>query len=68
MGDSSADGSTAKEDAGHLAGHADDARFDALSVECYRRRDQVLSGVYRTEWWMAFAVVLITAGIAFVVL
>lgn len=68
MGDSKADESTGDQVAESRAGQADDGKFDTVTVECYRRRDQVLSGVYRTEWWMAVAVVLVTAGIAFVVL
>ena len=68
MGDSNADDFSSHHDAGPRSDHADDGKFDTVTVECYRRRDQVLSGVYQTEWWMAVAVVLITAGIAFVVL
>ena len=54
---------------GHSAAEtADEGKFDTVTIECYRRRDQVLSGTLRAEWWMAIAVILITAGIAFVVL
>lgn len=47
---------------------SDISKFDTITVECYRRRDKILAGTYHAEWWMAIAVLLITAGIAFVLL
>ena len=47
---------------------SESSRFDTVTVECYRRRDPILSGTYHAEWWMAIAVLLITAGFAFAIL
>ena len=68
MCDRHAEQVTGHETSETASGNRDDGRFDTATVECYKRRKQVLSSAQRTEWWMAIAVVLITAGVAFVVL
>lgn len=68
MGNDNADKTMGHSAADTVRNSVDDARFDTVTIECYRRRHQILSGTYRAEWWMAIAVILVTAGIAFVVL
>jgi hypothetical protein len=42
--------------------------YDEPTVDCYRRRNQILSHAHRTEWWMAIAVLALIASVGFVVL
>ena len=42
--------------------------FDDVTVDCYRRRQRLLSETYRTEWWMAIAVLVVIASIGLVLL
>jgi hypothetical protein len=49
-------------------GDANSANYDDSTVDCYRRRNRILSDTHRTEWWMAIAVLLLMASVAFVVL
>jgi len=47
---------------------SDSNSFDNSTVDCYRRRNQILSDTHRTEWWMAIAVLLLIASVGLVVL
>lgn len=47
---------------------SDNSSFDTATVECYRRRSQLLSGTHAAEWWMAVGVLLIIAGVGLVIL
>ena len=56
-----------------VSGHTDfgksnSASYDDSTVDCYRRRNWILSNTHRIEWWMAIAVLLLIASVAFVVL
>jgi hypothetical protein len=46
----------------------DSVGYDEATVDCYRRRNEILSSTRRTEWWMAIAVLLIIVSVGFVVL
>ena len=41
--------------------------FDKTTVDTYQRRNRILKDTHHTEWWMAIAVLLLTASVAFVV-
>lgn len=54
---------------GHgVRGNTDSQEFDDSTLDCYRRRDRILSNTHRTEWWMALAVVLLMASVGYSVL
>ncbi len=36
---------------------------EAFTIDCYRRRNEILSKANRAEWWMVAAVLLITASV-----
>ena len=50
------------------ADHRVTSDYDRSTVECYRRRNEILSHTRRTEWWMALAVMVIVASVALVLL
>ena len=56
------------EEASGASEHTRSGVFDDSTVDCYRRRNQIVSEAHRTEWWMAIAVLLLIAGVGFVVL
>lgn len=68
MGDSESKVSVETHTVDEAAEDSDSGKFDTITVECYRRREKILSGTHHTEWWMAIAVLLVTAGFAFVIL
>jgi hypothetical protein len=41
---------------------SDSRSNDEFTVDCYRRRNKILSKTHRTEWWMAVAVLLLIAS------
>lgn len=47
---------------------ADSQEFNDPTLDCYRRRNRILSNTHRTEWWMALAVVLLMASVGYSVL
>ena len=42
--------------------------YDDHTASYYSRRNDLLSGIHHADWWMAIAVLLLAAGIGFVVL
>lgn len=47
---------------------ADSGVFDEPTIDCYRRRREIVTNAHRTEWWMAVGVLVIIASVGLVIL